>query len=343
MDSRCRARPEAIGQGDKIASRIDVLQLILAGAGLVLVTIAGYVDLRGLGSAAERTAMPFLTLAVVIAVGAIADRIGVFRILAKAVLSDKLPSLIAAMSVLAFTAIVSGALNLDVAAVVAAPLAVRVAALKGLNPGRLVISTALAANATSFLLPSSNLTNLLLLDRSSTLVIEYVREGWVAWLLVTVLTVVWLALLNRPSRRPSPVVSSLATTPRSLVPTVLDLLLMFVIASSIRALLGGGLTLHGGFVAQFVVGSLIAAGANNLPAAVAVQTTGHSVPWAAILSMAMGPNLLVTGSVASIICRRIGLSHGVRFGSVAFSLLGTVMLPIQFLAACAGLHLVRLG
>lgn len=343
MASHCRTHPEPVAQGDKIASRPDLLQLILACAGLVLVIVAGSVDLRGLGSAAERTVAPFFTLAVVIAVGAIADRVGVFRLLTKAVLTDKMPSLIASMSVLAFTAVVSGALNLDVAAVVAPQLAIRVAALKGLNPARFVVSTALAANATSFLLPSSNLTNLLLLDRSSIPVIEYVREGWLAWLLVTVLTVCWLALLNRPSRRGSAVISPQSTTPRALIPAVIDLLLMFVIASAIRALLGGGLTLHGGFVAQFAVGSLLAAGVNNLPAAAAVNTAAGGVPWAAIWSMAMGPNLLVTGSVATIICRRIALNHGVRFGSVTFSLLGTLMLPIQFLAACAGLQLVRLG
>jgi Na+/H+ antiporter NhaD/arsenite permease-like protein len=123
---------------------------------------------------------------------------------------------------------------------------------------------------------------------------------------------------------------------------VLDLLPMFVIASAIRDLLGGGLALHGGFVAQFVVGSLIAAGANNLPAAAAVRTAATAVSWPAIWSMAMGPNLLVTGSVASIICRRSALDLGVRFESGTFSMLGAAMLPLQFLAACAGLALVRL-
>jgi len=300
-------------------------------------------DLRGLGFAAERTAAPFLTLAVVIAAGAIAERLGVFRLLARVVLSDKLPSLMAVVSVLGFTAVVGGAINLDVAAVVAPPLAIRVAARKGLSSARLVVSTALTANATSFLLPSANLTNLLVLDRSSIPVAEYLREGWAAWLLVTVLTVGCLALMNRGSSLGVALPSGPSTRRRALVPTIVDLLLMFVIASSIRALLAGGLALHGGFVAQFAVGSLLAAAVNNLPAAAAVQTAGSGVPWAAIWSMAMGPNLLVTGSVASIICRRIALDHGVRFESLRFSVLGAVMLPLQFVAACAGVQLVKLG
>ena len=116
---------------------------------------------------------------------------------------------------------------------------------------------------------------------------------------------------------------------------------MFLIASAIRALLGRGLQLHGGLVAQFVAGSLLAAGANNLPAAAAVGIPALDVPWAAILAMAMGPNLLITGSIASIICRRIALDLGVRFESGTFSALGVAILPLQFLAALAGLALMR--
>ena len=101
-----------------------------------------------------------------IAGGSIADRLGVFRLLAKAVLSERVPALLASASVLTFTGIISGVVNLDVAAVVAPPLAVRVATRRGLNATRLVVATALTANATSFLLPTSNLTNLLVLDRS---------------------------------------------------------------------------------------------------------------------------------------------------------------------------------
>jgi Na+/H+ antiporter NhaD/arsenite permease-like protein len=65
------------------------------------------------------------------------------------------------------------------------------------------------------------------------------------------------------------------------------------------------------------------------------------VPWAAILAMAMGPKLLITGSIASIICRRIALDLGVRFESWTFSALGAAMLPFQFHAALAGLALIR--
>jgi Na+/H+ antiporter NhaD/arsenite permease-like protein len=309
----------------------------------VLFALAALLDRSNLLTAAERTAPAFLTLAVVIAGGAIADRWGAFRFLATVVLAPRVPALLASASVLTFTALISGIVNLDVAAVVAPPLAVQVATRRGLNASRLVIATALTANATSFLLPTSNLTNLLVLDQSQISTLDYLCQGWAAWLLVTVITVACLALLSRQSTKHLPALSPRRTAARSILPTILDLLPMFVIASAVRALLAGGLTFHGGFLAQFVFGSLLAAGANNLPAAAAVRTVVTATPWATIWAMAMGPNLLVTGSVASIICRRSALDLGVRFDSGTFSVLGAAMLPLQFLAACAGLALVRLG
>ena len=343
MASHCPARPESSNQRDTIASHKDLLRPVLASAALVLVALAGWVDRLGLVTAAERTAPPFLTLAVVIGGGAIAGRLGVFRLLASLVLSDRVPPLVASASVLTFTAIVSGAVNLDVAAVVAPPLAIRVAARKGLNVTRLIVAIALTANATSFLLPTANITSLLVLDRSSIPVLDYVRHDWAAWLLVTVLTVGCLALLIRRTPNGPAALSPRLTTGQPFVPAILDLVSMFVIASAIRALLGGGISLHGGFGTQFLIGSLLAAAANNLPAAAAVRTTGTAVPWSAIWAMAMGPNLLVTGSISSIICRRCAINVGVRFESWTFSLLGAVMLPLQFLAAYAGLALVSVG
>jgi Na+/H+ antiporter NhaD/arsenite permease-like protein len=343
MAPRYPAHPRSDHEPATFASHKDLLRPVLVCAGLVLVILAGWVDRLGLVTAGERTALPFLTLAMVIAGGAVADRLGVFRLLARVVLSERVPSLVASASLLTCTAVISGAINLDVAAVVAPPLAIRVAARKGLNAARLVVAAALTANATSFLLPTSNITSLLVLDRTSIPALEYVREGWAAWLLVTVLTVGCLALVIGASANSPRAPSQRLATARPLVPTILDLVPMFVIASAMRALLGGGITLRGGVVTQFLVGSLLAAGANNLPVAAVVRTATTAVPWGAICAMAMGPNLLVTGSIASIICRRSAIDLGVRFESSTFSLLGASLLPFQFVAAYVGLTLVAVG
>ena len=45
--------------------------------------------------------------------------------------------------------------------------------------------TAITANAASFLLPTSNLTNLLVLSRSPLPMWTYLGESWVAWLAVS--------------------------------------------------------------------------------------------------------------------------------------------------------------
>ena len=341
MASQDSARPQSIAERDTIASRRDLLRPILWSLGLLLLALGASGDRSSLVTAAVRTAPPFLTLAVVVGAGAVAERWGVFRLVARAVLSKKVPALVAATGVLTFTAILSGGVNLDVAAVVALPIGIQVAAQRGLNAARLVVATALTANATSFLLPTSNLTNLLVLDRSPISAPEYVRQGWAAWVLVTILTVGCLVLVIWRSPKSLQELPSRSMAARPIVPTILDLLPMFLIASAIRALLGGGLTLHGSFVAQFAAGTLFAAVANNLPAAAAVAIPSLEVPWAAILAMAMGPNLLITGSIASIICRRIALDLGVRFESGTFSALGAAMLPLQLLAALAGLALMR--
>src|ERR1700730_10537374 len=100
MTSRCRTRPDPLTERDTIASRRDLLRPVLAAASMMLVALAGWVDLPRLATAAERTATPFLTLALVIAGGAIADRFGLFRLLAKVVLSERVPSLLASARVL---------------------------------------------------------------------------------------------------------------------------------------------------------------------------------------------------------------------------------------------------
>jgi len=115
----------------------------------------------------------------------------------------------------------------------------------------------------------------------------------VAWLMMSALTVavLTLALAGRPNSGTRAVGDQ-----RKSLRAVLDLPPMFLGASAIRALLGAGLTLHGGFVEQLGGGSVFAAALNNLPAAAAVHATGATGRWAAVLAMAIGSNLLVTGS-----------------------------------------------
>lgn len=310
---------------------------MLLAAAVGLAGVGAITDHQRLLDAAWATGAPFSTLALILVAGALAGRLGLFAYVGGAVASDRLPVQLAPVAVLGVTALISGLINLDVAAVVAPPIVIAVAGRQGLQAGRLLVATAITANATSFLLPTSNVTTLLVLDRSTWSLGGYVRTGWLSWTLATVTTLVVLSLWMSRSRTAATSRRQEASPRLHLLQSLLDLLPMFVIASAVRALLSGGISLHGDPPLQFVLGSLLAAGVNNLPAAAAVVPPGPALPWAVLWAMAIGPNLVVTGSVATLICRRCALESGVSFSGREFSSLGLALLPLQFAAASAGL------
>jgi Na+/H+ antiporter NhaD/arsenite permease-like protein len=325
--------PKVSSESDAIRTRRDPLPYAVWGVAAVLVGAALLVDPPRLWPAARATAGSFLTLGVLIAGGVLVDRMGLFRLLARLLISSRASPRVAFAAVLLFTAILSGAINLDVAVVVAIPVALRVARQAHLSASHLCLATALTANAASFLLPTSNLTTLLILSRASMSASEYLRQSWAAWLLVCGLTVCGLTLaLARPG------LSGRDSADRKMKPrALLDLAPLYLCASAIRALLGVGLVFPGRFAGQLTAGVVFAAAANNLPAAAAVHPSGPTGTWAMVLAMAIGPNLLVTGSIATIICRRIARDDGVSFGIATFSLLGLAFVPLEVAAAVAGL------
>jgi arsenical pump membrane protein len=334
-------------------------------AALGLAVATALVRHSSLLGAAGTTWPVFLTLAAVIAGGLALDGVGLFRLLARLVIPAAAPRWLVTAGVLGFTALLSGLVNLDVAVVVAVPVTLVVARERGLPAGRLAVAAALTANATSFLLPTSNLTTLLVLDHAPLGAWAYLRDSWLAWLLVAALTVGALSALAHASWRADAAVGADAkATARGLARSLtrsrtdvsgpsasapaaslgraalalLDLVPMFVAAAAIRALLDGGVVLGGGWLGQLGMASGLAAGANNLPAAAAVVAASGPSSWAAVLRLAIGPNLLLTGSVATLISRRIARDQGVAFGAIRFSLVGAAMLPLQLAIAAIGLH-----
>jgi Na+/H+ antiporter NhaD/arsenite permease-like protein len=87
-----------------------------------------------------------------------------FRLLASALIPAR-GAKVTTAAVLTLAAVLSGLVNLDVAVLVAMPIALQTARRQGLTAHRLAVAVAATANATSFLLPTSNVTNLLLLGR----------------------------------------------------------------------------------------------------------------------------------------------------------------------------------
>jgi len=240
-----------------------------------------------------------------------------------------------AAAVLALTALLSAVVNLDVAVMVAMPVSLRAAWRQHLPAGRLAIAVAMTANAASFLLPTSNITNLLLLRRLSLPALTYVSQSWLPWLLVMTVTLAPLACWvgNASTGEAHPV------TARPSLRALTDLMPTFLIASGVRTLLGAGLVLHGSFARQLGEGTALASMANNLPAAAAIVPDTRGAFWAAILATTIGPNLLITGSVATLICRRIAREGGARLSALRLSAIGLLLVPAQLAAATLGLHL----
>jgi arsenical pump membrane protein len=286
-------------------------------------------------TAATATARPFATLAAIILASALAGRIGAFAILARALVPLHGARVISAAAILIFTALLSALVNLDVAVVVAMAVALQAACRQGLHVGRLAVAVAMTANAASFLLPTSNITSLLLLSRIPTPTPAYLSDSWLPWILVTAITVAPLALWA----------GTAATSPAHAITAgpsaraVSDLVPMFLLASAIRALLGTGLALHGSFTGQLAGDALLAAAANNLPAAAAIVPAGTPGLWAAILATTVGPGLLVTGSVATLITRRIARDGNAQLSAWQFTAIGLALVPAQLAAATLGLHI----
>ncbi|HXW45232.1 MAG TPA: SLC13 family permease [Streptosporangiaceae bacterium] len=315
--------------------RRDVLRLVLWAAGIILAALAVGLRTHDFGPAIRATVGPFGTLAAIILGSALADRLGAFGVLTRAIVPSRGHRVTSAAAVLALTALLSAVVNLDVAVMVAMPVSLRAAWRQHLPAGRLAIAVAMTANAASFLLPTSNITNLLLLRRLSLPALTYVSQSWLPWLLVMTVTLAPLACWvgNASTGEAHPV------TARPSLRALTDLMPTFLIASGVRTLLGAGLVLHGSFARQLGEGTALASMANNLPAAAAIVPDTRGAFWAAILATTIGPNLLITGSVATLICRRIAREGGARLSALRLSAIGLLLVPAQLAAATLGLHL----
>jgi arsenical pump membrane protein len=328
--------PKNTNESARITSHSDPLGMIIWAAGIVLLIIAAALRPDASAAAAVATTRPFATLAAIILASALAHRLGAFRILASALMPARGPKVTSAAAILTLTALLSALVNLDVAVVVATPVALRSALRRGLSADRLTVGVAVMANSASFLLPTSNITNLLLLGRVPLGTAAYLGDSWLPWILVTAVTVGPLAWWTA-NAQPGPA-RAVAAGPS--VRAVLDLVPMFLIASGIRALLGTGLALHGSFTGQLTDGTMLACAVSNLPAAAAILPGGAPGLWAAILATTVGPNLLITGSVATLITRRIARDAGARLTLWQFSAIGLALVPAQLAAATLGLHIV---
>lgn len=294
---------------------------------------------RSIAGAVSATVGPFVTLGIVVLAGWLSVRTGVFDALSSRLISPGSSPTRVVVAVLASAALLSGIVNLDVAVVVVMPIALLSAGALGVDGVTLSMGVASIANASSFLLPTSNITSLLVLG-SAAGTARFVSASWLAWSLVAATSVgVWTWLVGRRSAGHSaPDPGTYPGRAWSLGRIASDLGAMFLISLGLRTLVASGLHLAGGFGREAAMGSLLAAASNNLPAASVVRP-GPAGPWPAILAMAIGPNLILTGSVATVICRRFAREAGSDLPVVAYSIAGLGLVPLQLGVAHLGLRL----
>jgi Na+/H+ antiporter NhaD/arsenite permease-like protein len=108
-------------------------------------------------------------------------------------------------------------------------------------------------------------------------------------------------------------------------------------SSAIRAILAGGIALHGGLARQLAASTALTCAVSNLPAAAALRPAGTAGLWAAVLATTIGANLVITGSVATLICRRVARDAGVALRPWLFTAAGAALAPAQLAVAIAGL------
>jgi arsenical pump membrane protein len=321
---------ETVSRRDRLGAAIKVVD---TAALIVALLVRGVPQVFG---SFEETWRAFAPVGLVIVVGWVGVRFGVFDRAGSRILPSAAPRVLAAVAILVWVFVLSGLTNLDVAVVAATPLALLFAADRGLDGSLVALGVAQVANAGSILLPTANLTTLLVLGPAAGSEASYVRQAWLAWLLVGGVTIAILGpLASRRGRSPTAV-----RTDRSLARIGLDLVGMFVLASSLRALVPRGIGIGTGFWSAAVGTSTLAAAMNNLPAAAAVHVTSPAAAWGAVAGLAIGPNLVLTGSVASVNVRRMAREGGVDLKLRTFTLVGLGLVPAQLAAAFVGLRLV---
>jgi arsenical pump membrane protein len=327
------ARSGSVDTSAKDASRPDITSIAIWAAGVGLALTATALRPRGFASSLRTTAGPFATVGAVVVGGWLLVRSGWFGRACAPI--PRMRPATAVASVLLVTALTAGVVNLDVAVVVGVPLALVTASATGVSAGWLAIGVANMANAGSFLLPTSNVTNLLVMGPEIPGPVTFVRASWLAWLVVVTLTtaaVTWWTLRADVEPRPRA-----ADRPWSLRWLTLDLAAMLLLASGLRTLVAGGIALPGTFATQASFGALLASTFDNLPVASLVHAGAD--PWAAVLAMGAGSSLLVVGSVATVVARRIARDGGARFTAGRVALIGLALLPLQLTAAYLGLRL----
>jgi arsenical pump membrane protein len=170
--------------------------LLLAFGLLALVASVGMAR-HDAAAAASRTWPPFVLVAGLLLIGAVAYEDGTFE--AAGALLDRLPGgepvlYVVAMGLVAGVTVV---LNLDTSVAFLTPVLVGAARRRGASEERLLYGCVFLSNAASLLLPGSNLTNLLVLSGTHVSGSAFLRSMALPWVAAVVVTISGVAVVFR--------------------------------------------------------------------------------------------------------------------------------------------------
>ena len=210
--------------------RLDRWPTALVGAAALVAAVAAAP--HATRAATSQVWPPFVLVMGLLLVGLVADRDGLFA-WAGRTLADRSPGRRSLYVGGCLTvAVVTAVLNLDTAVVFLTPVLVHAARRSGTGDGPLVVACILVANASSLLLPGSNLTNLLVLGHLHLTGGEFLARTALPWALAVAVTV---AVVAWDGRHPSdaPVADDLGGPP---VVAGVGLVAVLVTTASVLAL-----------------------------------------------------------------------------------------------------------
>jgi arsenical pump membrane protein len=170
----------------------------IAGIAGLLVLVTGILPLDDAHAVLDRVAPILLFLAAVTIVAELADAAGVFDVAAHVAAGlGRGRVLVLWLLVVVLATATTIVLSLDTTAVLLTPVVLALAVQLDLPPLPFAMTTVWLANTASLLLPVSNLTNLLAVDRLHWSAMTYARHTWLAALVAVVVTVAVLYVLHR--------------------------------------------------------------------------------------------------------------------------------------------------
>lgn len=191
-------------------------------------------------ASAARTWPPFVLVAGLLVLGAVAHADGVFAFAGS--LLDRLPGGDTSLYFVAMglVATITVFLNLDTSVAFLTPLLITLATRRGFNADRLLYGCVFVSNAASLLLPGSNLTNLLVVAGHRVSGAAFMARTWAPWVISVAVTTAGVALLAPRTRpgvlaRPAP---SSGTPPRPgfLAPAAIGVAIVLLLVAPAPAL-----------------------------------------------------------------------------------------------------------